>query len=60
MTRRAQAEAVTETIRAGVDQNAATRADLVEIREPLTWRVVLIVAAPPLHFLAGDSDRLHP
>ena len=38
-----QAEAVTETIRAAVEQNAATKADLAELKEALTWRVFLIV-----------------
>ena len=38
-----QAEAVTETIRTAVDQNAATKADLAELKEALTWRVFLIV-----------------
>lgn len=39
----AQAEAVTETIRTAVDENAATKADLAELKEALTWRVFLIV-----------------
>ncbi len=39
----AQAEAITETIRAAVDENAATKADLAELKEALTWRVFLIV-----------------
>jgi len=38
-----QAEAVTDTIRTAVDQNAATKADLAELKEALTWRVFLIV-----------------
>ena len=35
----AQAEAVTETVRAAADQNAATKADLAVLKEALTWRV---------------------
>ena len=37
------AEAVTETNRVAVHQNAATKADLAELKEALTWRVFLIV-----------------
>ena len=51
-----QAEAVTETIRTAVDQNAATKADLGELKEALTWRVFLIVGG--LLALATALDRL--
>lgn len=52
----AQAEAVTETIRTAVDQNAATKADLAELKEALTWRVFLIVGG--LLAVATALDRL--
>ena len=51
----AQAEAVTETIRAAVHQNAATKADLAELKETLTWRVFLIVGG--LLAVATALDR---
>ena len=52
----AQAEAVTETIRAAVDENAATKADLAELKEALTWRVFLIVGG--LLAIATAVNRL--
>ena len=52
----AQAEAVTETIRSAVDQNAATKADLAELKEALTWRVFLVVGG--LLAVATALDRL--
>ena len=52
----AQAEAVTETIRRAVDENAATKADLAELKEALTWRVFLIVGG--LLAIATAVNRL--
>lgn len=52
----AQAEAVTETIRTAVDENAATKADLAELKEALTWRVFLIVGG--LLAIATAANRV--
>lgn len=52
----AQAAAVTETIRTAVDENAATKADLAELKEALTGRVVVIVGV--LLAIATGVDRL--
>ena len=52
----AQAEAVTATIHAAVAEHAATKADLAELKEALTWRVFLIVGG--LLTLATALGRL--
>ena len=52
----AQAEAVTEAIRAAVTEGVATKPDLETLRADLTWRMVLVVGA--LLALATAVDRL--
>ncbi len=52
----AQAEAVTEAIRAAVTEGVATKSDLETLRADLTWRMVLVVGA--LLALATAVDRL--